>query len=245
MRDPGNTGIRAQPSSGVSSSKRLERAAIMTLIVVAFVAGVAWLVNLENELPGIRTPRDPGSSSELPGHALMMPGSPDIESVDADLSGDWVTQEIGEMDWLATDLEGSRLRAAFYGTDLYVLARIGPDASKAYVTVNGQRVERLPEDELGSYVNLWAGETSDQPILLARNLAHGEHVVEIAAGEDGELAIAGFEVVAATPFQWAFLLAYAGLGGGLFMVVRTILYSVNPRNVPSGRNRQPASTVPR
>jgi hypothetical protein len=98
------------------------------------------------------------------------------------------------------------------------------------VSINQRPVEHMSQDEYGSYVNLWAGETSDQPVLLASNLAHGEHLVEIVAGGDGELAIADFEVDAATPFSWAFLLAYVGLGGGLFVATRSILYSANQRS---------------
>ncbi|MEX2425645.1 MAG: hypothetical protein WD401_02680 [Thermomicrobiaceae bacterium] len=238
MTEPGETGAQGKPVTQSRPREWASQLAMMAFLVLAFVAAVAWLANLENQLPDIRTPRDPGSSIVLPGYALMMPGNPDIESVEADLTGDWVTQEIGEMDWLATDLQGSRLRAAFYGTDLYVIARIGPDASRAYVTVDGEPVEHLFRDDLGSYLSLWAGETSDQPILIASNLAHGAHVVEIAAGEDGELAIAGFEIIAATPFQWAFILGYAGLGGGVFMVVRSMLYSINRRNAPSEQQQR-------
>jgi hypothetical protein len=241
-------------NAGVDQSSRTRRnkpgpsvppwvqwSSIMVLAVLGFLLATIWLVNLERQLPDIRTPRDAGSSSVLEGHALMMPGNSDIQSVDAQLTGDWVTQEIGDQDWLATDLEGSRLRAAFYGTDIYLMARFGPDATRAYVTVNGAPVDHLSQDEFGSYVNLWSGETSDRPILLARNLAHGEHVVEIIAGSDGELAVAGFEAVATTPFQWAFLLAYAGIAGGLFMAVRSILYSVNKH---SGATRSPRNHAP-
>jgi hypothetical protein len=206
---------------------RIQRGLILVSGILLLVAAVAWLANLEQDLPDIRTPRDPGESSVLPGHAVMMPGTNQIHDVDAELSGDWVSQEIGESSWLATDLQGSRLEAAFYGTDLYVLARMGPDATRAYVAVNGEPVDHFSSDDMGSYVGLWAGETTDQPVLLARNLAHGEHTVEIVADGDGELAIAGFDVLATTPFPWAFTLAYIGLGGGLFMLIRSTLYSAN------------------
>lgn len=198
--------------------------------LLVFVAAVAWLTSLEQNLPDIRTPRDPSSSSMLPGHSLMMPGTSDVQAVDTDVSGDWVTQEIGESDWMATDLQGSRMRAAFYGTDVYVLARIGPDASRAYVSVNGEPVGHLAQDELGSYVNLWSAQTSDQPILLARNLAHGEHLVEVIADGEGELAISGFRVLASTPFSWAFVLGYAGLGGTAFLLVRGLLFALIQRS---------------
>ena len=195
--------------------------------LIIIVLAVAWLSSLEMDLPEIRTPRDLSSSSVLPGHALMMPGTMDVDEIDPELTGDWVSQEIGELDWLATDLQGSRMRVAFYGTDLYLLARIGPDASRAYVAVNGEPVEHMTQDDMGSYVNLWGGQTSDQPILLARDLSHGEHLAEVIADGEGELAISGFEVDASTPFAWAFVLGYAGLAAGLFLILRSILYAIH------------------
>jgi hypothetical protein len=207
--------------------------------LIILVLSATWIASLEKSLPDIRTPRDLTSSSPLPGHSLMMPGTLEIQDVDAELEGDWVTQEIGESDWLATDLQGSRLSAAFYGTDVYVLARMGPDASRAYVRVNQQPVEHLNSDELGSFVNLWSSQTSDQPVRLARNLAHGEHLVEIIADGEGELAISGFEVSATTPFPWAFVFAYAGVISGIFVLIRYILYSFNLRSSTIIARRSP------
>jgi hypothetical protein len=198
--------------------------------ILLLLAGIAWLVNLEQTLPDIRTPRDPSSSAALPGHGLLMPGTTSILDVDPELEGDWVNQEIGDADWLATDLRGSGLRAAFYGTDLYLLARVGPDASRAYVTVNNQRVDHLLQDDIGSYVNLWSSQTSDQPILLGQNLAHGEHVVHIVADGDGELALSGFTVDASIPFPWAFALGYIGLSSGIFLLVRAMFYGINSQS---------------
>ncbi len=195
--------------------------------IILLTGAVAWLMNLEQSLPDIRTPRDSASSTVLPGHALLMPGQTDIEEVDPVLEGDWVTQEIGDSDWLATDLRGSSLRAAFYGTDLYLWARLGPDASRAYITVNDQPVDHLLQDDVGTYVNLWSAQTSDQPIRIGQNLAHGEHTVHIVADGDGELALSGFEVDASVPFPWAFILGYSGLGGGIFLLVRALLYGIN------------------
>lgn len=217
----------------------LPRPAVIAGGFVLLIAATAWLASLEVTLPEIRMPRDNVSESALPGHELMMPGSIDIESVDPELEGDWVSQEIGEMDWLATDLQGSRMRAAFYGTDLSMIIRMGPEASRAYVRVNEEPVEHLSQDELGSYANLWSGETTDQPVVLARNLAHGEHVIEIIADGEGELAVAGFDVSATTPFPWAFVLAYIGLGGGLLLLTRSLLYSINRQS--SAAVSQPSS----
>jgi hypothetical protein len=213
------------PSKSPGSDLTWVFAAIGGILIL--VIAVAWLANLEQTLPDIRTPRDQSTSSVLPGHALLMPGNTEIHDVDSQLEGDWVTQEIGESDWLATDLRGSSLRAAFYGTDLYLMARVGPDASRAYVTVNDRPIDHLPRDDEGSYVNLWSSQTSDQPILLARNLAHGEHMVHVVADGDGELALSGFTVETSIPFPWAFALGYAGFGLGIFLLVRVLIYRVN------------------
>jgi hypothetical protein len=237
-----NSRGRAHVGRGVDP--RMQWGLIAAVTVISLFGAVTWLVNLERELPEIRTPRDLSSSSVLTGHALMMPGEHSIGDVDGELTGDWVSQEIGESAWMATDLQGSRLRAAFYGTDAYMIVRMGPDATRAYVSVNGLPVEHLAQDELGSYVNLWSGETSDQPVLLARNLAHGEHVVEVVAAGDGELALSGFDIVASTPFLWAFVLGYAGLGGGLFLVLRSILYSLNQRSSAAITGRSHSSRTP-
>jgi hypothetical protein len=219
---------------GGLNSSPLRFVATSFALFLLFLA-VMWLANLEKNLPDIRIPPDTSSSDVLNGHALMMPGHNEIETVDVNLTGDWVTQEIGESNWLASELQGSRMQAAFYGTDIYLLVRMGPDSNRAYVTVNGLPVERFQQDDYGSYVGLWAGETSDQPVLLARNLAHGEHIVEIIADGEGELAIAGFDVVASTPFPWAFLLGYIGIGGALFVLIRSVLFASNTQTRSSNR----------
>lgn len=216
-----------------------QRALAVGFALLILIAAISWLASLERDLPDIRTPRDQSSSSVLPGHALIMPGDIEIEDVDHALTGDWVEQEIGDDDWLATDLQGSRMQAAFYGTDVYVLARIGPDASRAYVTIDEEPVEHLARDDLGSYVSLWTNETSDQPIMLAQNLAHGEHLVEIIADGDGELAVSGFQVRASTPFPWAFVLGYSGLAAGVFLIIRSMLYAVNRQSSAVMANRSP------
>jgi hypothetical protein len=236
VREVRHTAPSDRVEGGLSSSP-LRFIATSLALLLLFLA-VMWLANLETNLPDIRIPPDTASSEVLNGHALMMPGRNVIGNVDTNLTGDWVTQEIGDSTWLASELRGSRMQAAFYGTDIYLLVRMGPDANRAYVTVNGLPVERFQQDEYGSYVGLWAGETSDQPVLLARNLAHGEHTVEIIADGEGELAIAGFDVVASTPFPWAFLLGYIGIGGAVFLLIRSTLFSSNPQN----RSRPDAQT---
>ncbi len=242
MTEPQSQEHRANPVD-VPGSLTPVGVPLPAIIVAGFVVvltATAWLTSLEISLPDIRMPANNVSSTALPGHELMMPGTTTIEAVDPELEGDWVSQEIGEMDWIATDLQGSRMRAAFYGTDISMMVRMGPDASRAYVRVNDEPVDHLSEDELGSYVNLWAGETSDQPVTLARNLAHGEHVIEIIADGDGELAVSGFNVTATTPFSWAFVLGYLGLGGGLFLLTRSMLYAINKQ---SSRPQSPASNA--
>lgn len=241
MSQPGESGNSEPLKTDDAASSGIPAPMLIVGGIVLLLIAMAWLASLERDLPDIRMPGDNVSTAALPGNELMMPGTIGIESVDPELDGDWVSQEIGELDWLATDLQGSRMQAAFYGTDVYLMARMGPDASRAYVRVNEEPVEHLSQDELGSYVNLWSGETSDQPVLLARNLAHGEHLVEVIADGDGELAISGFDVVATTPFSWAFVLGYLGLGGGLFLLIRSTLYSINRQSSAAvSRTTRPA-----
>lgn len=229
-----------QPAVRRTAETSVYRAALMigTGILLFFV--LVWLIDLEQRLPDVRAPQEFSNSDVLAGHAIMPPGFHDIDEVDLERSGEWITQEIGDDTWLATDTPGSRAQAAFYGTDVYLVARIGPEAGRAYVRVDGEPVSGLNEDEQGTYSDLWAGEASDQPILVASGLAHGEHLVEVTAGGDGEVAISAFDVVAETPFRWAFLLAYTGIGGGLFIVIRQLLTTISQREssfTAHGRSR--------
>jgi hypothetical protein len=236
-RAPGGSSEReSTPSIGqLSSGEAARRATVLVMLTIGLMIGLTWLFNLERTLPEVRTPRTDGSSQVLSGHRLMSPGYHNISSVDADLKGDWLMQEVGESEWLATEASGSRIRAAFYGTELYLLARVGPDGGRAYVTVNNRPATILPMDETGSYTSLWAPQAANRPVRVVTGLAHGEHVVGLRAAGDGEVAIAGFDVVAQTPFPWAFVLGYIGLAGGLFLVLRQLLYTLS---------RQRASIIP-
>lgn len=196
---------------------------LLTVAAVLVFLAMTWLIRLESTLPDIRAPRSDESSAVLNGFGLMSPGYHAIDEIDADIRGDWLVQEVGDSGWLATEEEGSRIRAAFYGTELYLMARVGPEAGIAYVTIDNRPAPALPEDEIGTFINLWAISASDRPVLLVSGLAHGEHLVEITASGEGEVAISGFDVVAETPFPWAFRLGYAGLIGGLFLLIRALL----------------------
>jgi hypothetical protein len=200
---------------------------MLLLVLIPLLFLIAWIVHLELTLPEVREPRDQAGSERLPGHALASPGNYSITEVDLDTEGEWIHQEIGDRTWLATDNEGARQRLAFFGSDLFLIARIGPEAGRAYIRVNDRAVDFLPSDEGRSFIGLWAGQASDQTIHLASGLAHGEHLVEIVAAGDGEVAIAGFEVVSETPFPWAFVLAYLGLGLGMLLITRHVLIALS------------------
>jgi hypothetical protein len=246
MRSPhyGETaGTKRKSDSAPSDFEVLiPRLALLVIALALLLVALTWLLHLETALPDVRAPRSNDASEVLRGHGLMSPGYHNISTVDAAVEGEWLLQEVGDADWLTTDQAGGNIQAAFYGTELYLMARVGPDAGRAYVTINNRPSILLHEDELGSFTDLWATQAADRPIRLATGLAHGEHLVEITAAGDGEVAISGFDVVAQTPFPWAFVLGYAGLTAGIFLVVRRMLYTLSSQPVPESQPRQPDLT---
>ena len=110
----------------------------------------------------------------------------------------------------------------FYGTDLTMTARIGPESGKVYVSVDGQQSSVLPVDEHGSYVDFYADQAQEDTILIAHGLAHRDHTVKIVTDGPAEVAISGFAVSANTPFPWAFIFLYVALTAALFVLIRLI-----------------------
>jgi hypothetical protein len=196
----------------------------LAVVLLFLFAALIWAIHLEATLPDIRLPRADGASVLLPDKRLASPGQHSVAEIDMELTGSWITQELGDAMWQATADPGSRVRLAFYGTEVSLIARLGPEAGVAYVLVNGSPPAHLPLALQGAVVDLRASQAADRRVLLATDLAHGEHVLEIISGGEGELALSGFVISAQTPFPWVFVLAYSGLLAGLFIVTRALVY---------------------
>lgn len=131
---------------------------------------------------------------------------------------------------LAADIgaTGDRLKVTFHGTRFDLRLQRGPYRAFLYVTVDGAPANALPRDELGrAYVVLYDPLNGSESLTVARDLADGEHTVEIVAeGGWGQWAIAGWGVAREAPPRgpaWlppAFALAsLAALGAAVLGVV--------------------------
>jgi hypothetical protein len=216
--------------------------ASLLAIAVFLFAALVWLIHLEATLPGIRNPREHDASALLPGREVVTPGEHSVQHIDLELHGNWVLQELAGDVWQASVEPNDRLMLSFYGTELYAVARLGPEAGVAYVRVDGSAPAQLPQGEHGAVLDLGAIRARDQPVHIVSDLAHGEHILEITTTGVGEVALSGFIINAQTPFPWVFVLAYAGLLAGLLLVTRALVYQITTTPEPFRRSRpQPIS----
>lgn len=114
---------------------------------------------------------------------------------DAEYSGVWTFSEIGaDIGWL----RDSRLRFTFSGSDVALLLRQDDYVAHLYITVDGEPANALPRDADGnSFLVLSSGSRSPVfgPVLVARDLPEGTHVVELIADQGFDrYALAGFAV---------------------------------------------------
>lgn len=169
-------------------------------------------------MPALRTPLE----AETGANAVILPGTHPPFAPQIEQSGDWITQPLGETTYLSTQSPGSSLSWRFYGTDLSIRARIGPESGVIYVTIDGNPVIGLPTDENGSYVDLFAFQARDASIEIASALAHRDHVITLTHGSEGELAISEILISSRVPFPWVFTLIYTTFGLLLFLTVRDV-----------------------
>lgn len=96
---------------------------------------------------------------------------------------------------------GDRLIVTFHGTRFDLRLQRGPYRAFLYITVDGEPANALPRDELGrAYAVLYDPLNGSELLTVARNLADGEHTVEIVAeGGWGQWAIAGWGVAREAP----------------------------------------------
>ncbi len=215
-RDTGNTGSNSLFAAVIG--------------VFCLVLALTWVMNLESTLPSIRIGTANASSA-----TILEPGDHLAEDKGISLSGNWFKQSLGTANpavtstSMVTTTSGSSMSFRFYGTDLSMIARIGPESGEVYVSVDGQPSPILPVDNRGSYVDLSGTQAEDQSIQIASGLAHKDHTVVISSVGTSQVAISGFVVNANTPFPWAFVVLYVALTAALFVLVRYTVIAVSRR----------------
>lgn len=197
-----------------------QAAAIVTLLAL-----LLWGVYLERSLPSVRVPR----ATDAAAAELLLPGEHVVTNAPIAFEGMWYPQPLDTVTSLATDEAGGNLRFRFHGTRVSLTMRVGPEAGRAYVLIDGQPVDGLNSDEQGSYVSLYASKAADRPIELASDLTHTEHEIIISNGEQGQLAISAVDIDAQTPFPWVFAFFYTGILISLYLVLRSVAYKIFAR----------------
>ncbi len=227
MIETSESSVRSERTPRVRSERRhtgLSFAVVGPIFgVICIMLSLTWVMNLEATLPSIRVgDRTNGNAAAQ----TLEPGSYSAEDQAITLSGDWFQQTIGSngsstvTSLVVTAAPGSVMSFRFYGTDLSVAARIGPESGTVYVTVDGNPSTVLPTDSKGSYLDLYAQQAEDQSILIASGLSHRDHEVTITSDGTNQVAISGFNISANTPFPWAFVFLYVALAAALFVLVR-------------------------
>ncbi len=197
--------------------------------VIFIWLALVWVMNLEATLPSIRV--GDRQNPDVAGQTLE-PGEYSAENRAIALTGDWFQQTIGTngsssvASLVVTASSGSVMSFRFYGTDLAISARIGPESGKVYVSIDGNPSRDLPADAKGSYLDLFAEQAEDQSVLIASGLSHRDHVVTITSDGTNQVAIGGFTISANTPFPWAFVFLYVALAAALFVLVRISVVGV-------------------
>ena len=114
---------------------------------------------------------------------------------------------------LVTRKPGDRATIQFWGDGFEFVMRRGPNEGRAWVTVDGHTVPNLPHDVNGnSYIDLSAPNDEWQVhVPVAKDLARGQHRVELVVGQTGEVALDGFNVSADGTHEFPWIIV-AGLG---------------------------------
>lgn len=115
----------------------------------------------------------------------------------------------------------------FYGEAVDLIARRAPGAGRVWVALDGKPVNSLPRGATGeSFVELASAQTEWRAVLpVARNLARGEHTLELRA--DGAVNLDGFQVAPLTRAEPPWL--WIGIFGGLGLVCLGAAASQRPR----------------
>jgi len=194
------------------------------IAVIALVIVLSSALSLENHLPSLHIAEPPpaGTTSRV-----LEPGSYQANDPEITRHGNWYIQTLGSTNTtnksssMVTSTSGSTMTLIFYGTDLSMDARIGPESGEIRVAIDGGTSPVLPSDDKGSFVDLSGNQAEETTILLATGLAHHDHTLVIQSASDADVAISRFQITASTPFPWAFTILYSGLAMLLFVVVRS------------------------
>jgi hypothetical protein len=198
----------------------------MVALVIVFISALS----LENHLPALRLAEPPPSGTT---NRVLEPGSYEANDPAISRQGNWYMQTLGSTSAtttsssLVTSTTGSTMTLIFYGTDLSMDARIGPESGKVRVSIDGGTSSVLPSDDQGSYVDLGGNQAEETSILLATGLSHHDHTLVLQSMSDADVAISRFDVTASTPFPWAFTILYSGLAMLLFVVVRSAVIVIS------------------
>jgi hypothetical protein len=192
--------------------------------VIALVIVLISALSLEHHLPSLRIAEPPPAGTA---NRVLEPGSYQAGDPAIVRNGNWYTQTLGSTNAtatstsLVTSTSGSTMTLIFYGTDVSMDARIGPESGKIRISVDDGASSVLPSDDKGSYVDLSGSQAEETSILLATGLSHHDHTLVIQSASDADVAISSFQITASTPFPWAFTILYSGIAMLLFVVVRS------------------------
>jgi putative inorganic carbon (HCO3(-)) transporter len=164
--------------------------------------------------------------------ATAWPGSYPVDHPSGSYSGEWRVTPLGA----DIGTSGDRLAIRFQGTRLDLEVRRGDYRAFLFVTVDGQPANALPRDADGrAYVVLYDPLHRTESITLARDLAPGDHVAEIAADRGwGQWAIGGWRVAWRDPSLPAWLPALLGLASGFALLVSLGLAWMHRRRLQRG-----------
>src|SRR6185437_4083751 len=152
MGDPaGRAEIQRRSRLSRRSQQRSSTLGVMVAIVGLLVA-LIWALNLETRLPALRIAEQPPAGTT---QKILEPGSFKADDPAIARTGNWFTQTLGSTATASTSASqvtstaGSEMTLRFYGTDISMNARIGPESGEVNVTVDGGTSSVLPSDSFG------------------------------------------------------------------------------------------------
>ncbi|MCC6627274.1 MAG: hypothetical protein IT340_07715, partial [Chloroflexi bacterium] len=150
------------------------------------------------------------------------PGAYPLGTPPVHLDGVWPAQTLAGRDERLAG-PGDRLRLAFVGDRVTLLARRGVDGGRLRATIDGQPVTSQDGADGPGSVSLRAARPGDGEIAVVAGLRPGPHTLELTAGDSGEVALTGIVVARERPYGWAWLwlhaasLGIAALGAWLLL----------------------------